>query len=317
LKCGRVQLKVGRQNCFVLVIYTVFWVVIYTEFCFGWLEKVLIWRLLALRSWWSVWNNTVMGQLKDFFLTDEALGTFMPIIVYWVYSGIYYLLQPLDGYRVHTLKEEKLKNLVSRSTVVKGVLLQQSIQSVVALSLFAITGHTVEAGTTSQPSLMVQARQFLIAMLVMDTWQYFLHRYMHHNKFMYRYIHSQHHQLIVPYAFGALYNHPLEGLLLDTIGGAMSFLFSGMTPRTSIFFFSFSTIKTVDDHCGLWLPGNPFHIFFQNNTAYHDIHHQLYGAKYNFEQPFFVMWDKILGTYMPYTIQKRPDGGLEARPDKS
>lgn len=196
-----------------------------------------------------------MGQLKDFLLTDETLGTFMPIVVYWVYSGIYYLLQPLDGYRMHTLKEEKLKNLVSRSTVVKGVLLQQSVQAVVALSLFAVT--TVEAGKIPQPSLMVQARQFLIAMFVMDTWQYFLHRYMHHNKFLYRYIHSQHHKLIVPYAFGALYNHPLEGLLLDTIGGALSFLFSGMTPRTSIFFFSFSTIKTVDDHCGLWLPGNP------------------------------------------------------------
>ena len=146
---------------------------------------------------------------------------------------------------------------------------------------------------------MVQARQFIIAMLVMDTWQYFLHRYMHHNKLMYRYIHSQHHKLIVSYAFGALYNHSLEGLLLDTIGGAMSFLFLSMTPRTSILFFSFSTIKIVDDQCGLWLPGNPLHILFQNNTTYHDIHHQLYGAKFNFEQPFFVTWDKILGTYMP------------------
>eukprot|EP01018_Ginkgo_biloba_P031122 Gb_30408 [translate_table: standard] len=258
-----------------------------------------------------------MGNWKEFFLTDEALGTFLPIVVYWLYSGLYYIIQPLDGYRMHTLKEEKIRNLVSESTVVKGVLLQQSFQAVVALLLFAVTGQAAgETGTSVQPSLMVQARQFVIAMLVMDTWQYFAHRYMHHNKFLYRHIHSQHHKLIVPYAFGALYNHPLEGLLLDTVGGALSFLFSGMTPRTAIFFFSFATIKTVDDHCGLWLPGNPFHIIFQNNTAYHDIHHQLYGTKYNFSQPFFVIWDKILGTYMPYTLQKRPDGGLEARPEK-
>ena len=153
-------------------------------------------------------------------------------------------------------------------------------------------------------------------MLVLDTWQYFMHRYMHHNKFMYKHVHSQHHRLVVPYAFGALYNHPLEGLLLDTIGGALSFLLSGMTPRTSIFFFSFATIKTVDDHCGLWFPGNLFHMFFRNNTAYHDVHHQLYGSKYNFSQPFFVMWDRILGTYMPYTLEKRADGGFEARPTK-
>jgi sphinganine C4-monooxygenase len=168
----------------------------------------------------------------------------------------------------------------------------------------------------TQPSTAVIILQLLIAMLAMDTWQYFIHRYMHINKFLYKHIHSKHHTLVVPYAFGALYNHPLEGLLLDTVGGALSFLMSGMTPRTAIYFFSFATVKTVDDHCGLLLPGNILHLLFHNNSAYHDIHHQLYGSKYNFSQPFFVMWDKILGTYMPYTLEARKEGGLEARPLK-
>lgn len=168
----------------------------------------------------------------------------------------------------------------------------------------------------NQHGFLVLVRQLFLAMVILDTWQYFMHRYMHQNKFLYKHIHSQHHRLVVPYAFGALYNHPLEGLLLDTIGGALAFLFSGMSPRASIFFFSFATIKTVDDHCGLWLPGNLFHIVFKNNSAYHDIHHQLYGSKYNFSQPFFVTWDRILGTYMPYALVERPEGGYEARPDK-
>ncbi|KAF2298822.1 hypothetical protein GH714_028185 [Hevea brasiliensis] len=221
-----------------------------------------------------------------------------------------------ENYRLHTKQDEDEKNLVSKATVVKGVLLQQSIQAVVAILLFTVTANDSQAAIDQQPSLIVLARQFVMAMLVLDTWQYFMHRYMHHNKFLYRHIHSQHHRLVVPYAFGALYNHPLEGLLLDTIGGALSFLFSGMSPRASIFFFSFATIKTVDDHCGLWLPGNLFHMFFKNNTAYHDVHHQLYGSKYNFSQPFFVMWDRILGTYMPYSLEKREGGGFEARPAK-
>ncbi|KAF6154640.1 hypothetical protein GIB67_000524 [Kingdonia uniflora] len=250
----------------------------------------------------------------DCSLSDQVLGTFSPIVVYWAYSGIYILLGSLDNYRLHSRKEEDVKNLVSRRTVVKGVLLQQVIQAVVAILLYAVTGTDGEAAMDSQFSFFVLARQFVVAMLVLDTWQYFMHRYMHHNKFLYRHIHSQHHRLIVPYAFGALYNHPLEGLLLDTIGGALSFLLSGMSPRASIFFFSFATIKTVDDHCGLWLPGNLFHVFFRNNSAYHDIHHQLYGTKYNFSQPFFVMWDKILGTYMPYSLEKRAGGGFEVQP---
>lgn len=150
-------------------------------------------------------------------------------------------------------------------------------------------------------------------MVVFDTWQYFVHRYMHLNKFLYRKIHSWHHRIVAPYAFAAQYNHPIDGIVTETLAGAMAFLMSGMSTRTSIFFFSFATIKGIDDHCGLMLPWNPFHMLFRNNTAYHDIHHQLAGSKCNFAQPFFVMWDKILGTYVPYTIERRVGGGFEAR----
>ncbi|KAK4764440.1 hypothetical protein SAY87_013878 [Trapa incisa] len=249
-------------------------------------------------------------------VSDELLGTFVPIVVYWVYSGIYIVVGSLDNYRLHSRKEEDDKNLVSKTTVVKGVILQQVVQAVVAIFLFTITGDSSGDSADSSTSILVLARKFITAMVILDTWQYFMHRYMHINKFLYKHVHSQHHRLVVPYAFGALYNHPLEGLLLDTVGGAISFLLSGMSPRMSIFFFSFATIKTVDDHCGLWLPFNIFHVFFSNNAAYHDVHHQFYGSKYNFSQPFFVAWDRILGTHMPYTLEQRKGGGLEARPTK-
>ncbi|XP_058084355.1 very-long-chain aldehyde decarbonylase GL1-9-like [Magnolia sinica] len=247
------------------------------------------------------------------YLSDESMGTFAPIVVYWVYAGIYQLLPPLDRFRLHTRKEEEQKNLVPIWSVIKGVLLQQLVQATVAQTLFSMTSTASSTGVTVQPSFPVQLIQIIVAMLVMDTWQYFVHRYMHQNKYLYRHIHSQHHRLVVPYAIGALYNHPLEGLLLDTLGGAISFLMSGMTARTAVIFFCFAVIKTVDDHCGLWLPGNVFHILFQNNTAYHDIHHQLQGTKYNYSQPFFTIWDKLLGTHMPYSLVIRQEGGFEAR----
>ncbi|KAJ0988556.1 hypothetical protein J5N97_006912 [Dioscorea zingiberensis] len=254
--------------------------------------------------------------------SDEVLAIIVPIIVYWLYSGIYLLLGPLDNYRLHSREDEETKNMVSKREVAKGVLLQHLVQAGVAFIMFTLTRSddekkSIETISEEGISLLVLARQFFIGMLVVDTWQYFWHRYMHLNKFLYRHIHSWHHRIIVPYSFGAQYNHPIEGLLLDTIGGALAFLISGMTPRTSIFFFSFAAIKGIDDHCGLWLPGNIFHLFFWNNTAYHDVHHQLYGNKYNFSQPFFITWDKILGTYMPYTLEKREGGGFHAKPKMS
>ncbi|PKA47115.1 Sphinganine C(4)-monooxygenase 2 [Apostasia shenzhenica] len=247
--------------------------------------------------------------------SDELLGTFVPVAVYWMYSGIYAMLGDLNDYRLHTKAEEHKRNAVSKAAVVKGVLIQQAFQIIAVSLLFFAYGHDGNA-VQPQPSLPTILLQFAAAMMVMDTWQYFMHRLFHTSNFLYRHVHSRHHSLVVPYAFGALYNHPLEGLILDTAGGALSFILSGMTPRTAIFFFSFATVKTVDDHCGLWLPGNLLHVFFSNNSAYHDIHHQLYGTKYNFSQPFFVAWDKILGTYMPYSLERRKEGGLEARPIK-
>ncbi|ODQ55072.1 hypothetical protein SAICODRAFT_199062 [Saitoella complicata NRRL Y-17804] len=142
------------------------------------------------------------------------------------------------------------------------------------------------------------AARFVIAITVLDTWQYFLHRAMHLNKWLYRTFHSRHHRLYVPYAYGALYNHPIEGLLLDTIGAGLGFLVSGMSVGESVFFFTFSTLKTVDDHCGYNFPWDPLQIFFPNNSQYHDIHHQSYGIKRNFSQPYFTFWDKVLGTHM-------------------
>jgi sphinganine C4-monooxygenase len=52
----------------------------------------------------------------------------------------------------------------------------------------------------------------------------------------------------------------------------------------------------VDDHCGYALPWDPLQIITSNNAGYHDVHHQSWGIKTNFSQPFFTVWDRWLGT---------------------
>jgi len=143
---------------------------------------------------------------------------------------------------------------------------------------------------------LIPGLQFFLATMVVDTWQYFLHRAMHMNKFLYTTFHSRHHRLYVPYAYGALYNHPFEGFLLDTLGTGIAYLAAGMTVRQSMWFFTMSTIKTVDDHCGYAFPWDPLQHLTSNNAGYHDVHHQSWGIKTNFSQPFFTFWDGLLGT---------------------
>jgi sphinganine C4-monooxygenase len=154
------------------------------------------------------------------------------------------------------------------------------------------------ATTSQQPAepFIVVAGRFGVAMLVLDAWQYFMHRLMHSSTYMYRRFHSWHHRVVAPYAFAAQYGHPVDGVLTETLSGAAAYLASGMSPRAAAAFFVFATVKGVDDHCGVAAPWNPLQAVFANNTAYHDVHHQRGGSRRNFSQPFFVVWDRILGT---------------------
>lgn len=91
--------------------------------------------------------------------------------------------------------------------------------------------------------------------------------------------HSRHHRLYVPYAYGALYNHPAEGFVLDTLGATIAYKAASMNTRQAIWFFTCLTLKTVDDHCGYSLPWDPIQYLSSNNAGYHDVHHQSWGIK--------------------------------------
>ncbi|RLM93372.1 sphinganine C(4)-monooxygenase 1-like isoform X1 [Panicum miliaceum] len=114
-------------------------------------------------------------------------------------------------------------------------------------------------------------------------------------------------------AYAAQYGHPVDGVLTETLSGAAAYVASGMTPRAAAAFFAFATVKGVDDHCGVAAPWNPIQAAFRNNAAYNDVHHQRGGGRRNFSQPFFVVWDRLLGTQAPYALRQRDGGGLEVR----
>jgi len=240
----------------------------------------------------------------------------------------------IDRYRIHDSAEVSSRNRATRPEVFRAVVLQQAIQTAlgyfwlsesperpdhpaamraVARALSSSLGVLSLSPSDEQaypllgasPRLayifywyFVPAAQLFLAMIVLDTWQYFLHRAMHVNKFLYKHLHSVHHRLYVPYAFGALYNHPLEGFLLDSFGAVLSEAIACLSVRQAAFFFALSTCKTVDDHCGYRLPFDPLQLFSGNTADYHDIHHQIVGIKSNFSQPWFIHWDIILGTRM-------------------
>lgn len=259
-------------------------------------------------------------------------------IVSCFFTILDYLQIPwIEKYRLHESEEAQAKNRVKKAQVIKAVIFQQIIQTALGIiyldpeppsivgrdhlsemkAYAFIVSTLVRILLPPKHALWILARygpqlaqwaywwgfpilQFLWASFLLDTWQYFWHRAFHINQFLYKHIHSVHHRLYCPYAFGALYNHPLEGFILDTLGAVVAHWASGMSVRQATFLFGISTAKTVDDHCGLALPFDPLQHLFGNNAAYHDIHHQQFGIKKNFSQPYFVHWDVLMGTRMTH-----------------
>lgn len=277
-------------------------------------------------------------------ITDQNVALLLPIIVYWSFSMMFYIIDRLEifeKYRIHTPEELLKRNKCSILEVIRAVVMQHIIQTLVGLVMNyyeepQYTGFEEyeiwKISTRLNVSLQVAnllynwvgpTFKILLGFFIMDTWQYTLHRIMHNNKFLYKHLHSVHHRLYVPYAFGALYNSLIEGFLLDTLGAGISYLLTGMTTRQSMIFYTFSTMKTVDDHCGYDLPFDPFQIVFPNNAVYHDIHHQSFGIKTNFSQPFFIHWDALFNTrykntkvYAAEQKQKRVDRYNKLRQEK-
>ncbi|PSK35802.1 hypothetical protein C7M61_004284 [Candidozyma pseudohaemuli] len=263
-------------------------------------------------------------------IPDGILAIFAPVIAYWTYSTFFHIIdvyELAEKYRIHPSEEEELRNKAPLRDVLFDVVVQHIIQLVVAYAVYRIdppptTGHELYqiwylkhnwAPSWVSDSLLWFAYTYgwLVlrmgfAFCIIDTWQYWLHRTMHLNKTLYRRFHSRHHRLYVPYAYGALYNDPVEGFLLDTVGTGIAGIVTQLSPRESLFVYVFATMKTVDDHCGYRLPWDPFQFLFPNNAIYHDIHHQNWGFRNNFSQPFFTIWDRISNTQYQF-VQEYKD----------
>jgi sphinganine C4-monooxygenase len=92
----------------------------------------------------AAWRE-VLHMMSD----DVVLGIVLPLVVYWLYAGMYHMMMmmmppALEPFRLHSVQEEEQRNLVTLPQVVKGVLLQQSIQALVALLLFVGSSSSLD-----------------------------------------------------------------------------------------------------------------------------------------------------------------------------
>jgi len=217
------------------------------------------------------------------------------MICTWLYTG--YL------HWKFSLTLQKNKNL-SKVDVVSKVLLNQIIQTCVFISLGSYLDEQQSIKVLSEEETnrikngMVVVGRVILAMVLIDTWQYWMHRLAHRWKWAFQKIHIVHHYFVIPEPVGGFYNHIVESLIMD--GGSFAFaqILSGMSNETAAMLGLFANLKTIHDHLGIDSPRDDWMTLWSyvsdNNADYHRKHHQ--QQKGNFQQPFFTFWDRFCGT---------------------
>lgn len=143
---------------------------------------------------------------------------------------------------------------------------------------------------------LVSAVGFVVVLVLVDTWFYWLHRYLHENRFLYRTVHRIHHGSVDVTPLAGNRFHPVE-LFLITLPNAFLPVLVLLSPWVYVAAFAVSLLNNVHAHCGYeLLPTfwNRIPILKHKTTSlHHNMHHERSQGNYAL---YFTWWDRLMGT---------------------
>lgn len=116
-----------------------------------------------------------------------------------------------------------------------------------------------------------QLIRLILAVLLEDVYFYYIHRTFHAYSFLYKPIHSLHHQVTSPIAISALYVSPLEHIFLNVLPVLLIPIVVGFTLHSIYLWFLLVNLSSVISHSGyVQIPG----------VKDHDNHHKFLNCNY-------------------------------------
>ena len=139
----------------------------------------------------------------------------------------------------------------------------------------------------SYPILILEV---FVVLLVDDFFFYFLHRFMHENRFIYRTIHKIHHRANVPMPIEYIYVHPFEwmsGMIGPFIG---MIIIGGISFESYAAYLIIRNMHEIHIHSGIKTSLLHSIFPFYGTNEHHDIHHSKRTGNYS---STFIFWDLI------------------------
>ena len=246
-------------------------------------------------------------QLPDF--THPLWFLFATFVVFAIVIGRYLLIAGLFYGAFYLWFPHKWQQRkINEKAYKQGQLKKEIKWSIVTALLFAIAGSVVlvlwQKGFTKvylnikEYSLWWLPLSLIIALLLHETYYYWLHRWMHRPG-VFKLIHKVHHDSNITSPWTAFSFHPLEGLLQAIFLPALLMVLP-MHLYAIIIQLTIMTFSSVINHLDIEIyPRNFYKHFFGKwliGASHHSLHHKQF--KYNYGL-YFTFWDKWKKTESP------------------
>ena len=147
-------------------------------------------------------------------------------------------------------------------------------------------------------SIFISIGSLLLALVVHETYYYWLHRWMHRPK-IYKWIHKVHHDSIVTSPWTSFSFHPLESIL-QAIFVPFIIILLPMHIGALIFFLTFMTVSATINHLDIEIYPSNFEKHWLGTwivgATHHSLHHSKFVENYGL---YFTFWDKWMKTESP------------------
>ncbi|OLL21819.1 Fatty acid hydroxylase domain-containing protein 2 [Neolecta irregularis DAH-3] len=147
------------------------------------------------------------------------------------------------------------------------------------------------------PSFQEVALHLTISVIIRDILFYYGHVALH-SRYLYKFIHKQHHAFTAPMGMSAMYCHPVEHLVSNFIPVIVGPGLLGSHILVVWLFVIMESVAAVSTHSGYHLPG-----ILREASRFHDYHHEFFTGNYGSRE-----WlDYLHGTdsaYKKYMLTK-------------
>ncbi|XP_025056787.1 fatty acid hydroxylase domain-containing protein 2 [Alligator sinensis] len=252
---------------------------------FGAFSNSAVWA--RQKSWEPAdhfWQTQWQKVYRLFGGNEQAIyfsGTLLvPFLVFWCVNGVYMVADVtgkpnfITRYRIQLGKNDPVdtKKLLQAVRTVLFNLFFISVPLVVLT--FPIVKWWGDPCREELPTFRWVLIELLIFGLVEEILFYYSHRLFHH-PLLYKHIHKKHHEWTAPVSVVALYSHPVEHLLSNTLPVLFGPILLRSHITSTMLWVCIALAVTSISHCGYHLP-------FLPSPEFHDFHHlkfnQCYGV---------------------------------------